>query len=107
MKTPFLRKFRILFSAVVFICFFLVFVDLKNLIPVNYINILLSLQFIPSLLKFFDLRTFITAGFIAVLILTLLTGRTYCSFLCPLGIGQDFFSRIGGRIRKKFRRSAI
>jgi len=77
MKTPFLRKFRILFSAVVFICFFLVFVDLKNLIPVNYINILLSLQFIPSLLKFFDLRTFITAGFIAVLILTLLTGRTY------------------------------
>ncbi len=104
MKTPFLRRFRILFSAIVFICFFLVFVDLKNLIPAKYINILLTLQFVPSILKFFDLRTLITAGFIAVLILTLLTGRTYCSFLCPLGIGQDINSRIGGQIRKKFRR---
>ncbi len=104
MKTPLLRIFRILFSAIVFICFFLVFVDLKNLIPSRYINALISLQFIPSFMKFFDLRTLLSAGFIAVLILTLLTGRTYCSFLCPLGIGQDIFSRIGGRIKKKFRR---
>lgn len=104
MKTPFLRQFRIFFSALVFIGFFLVFVDFKNLLPAKYINILLSLQFIPSILKFFDLKTIIAAGFIAVVVLTLLTGRTYCSFLCPLGIGQDIFSRIGGRIRKKFRR---
>src|SRR5690606_14066301 len=33
-----------------------------------------------------------------------ITGRTYCSFLCPLGIVQDISSRIGGRVRKKFRR---
>lgn len=39
-----------------------------------------------------------------MLLLTLLSGRTYCSFLCPLGIGQDLFSRIGGYIKKKFRR---
>jgi polyferredoxin len=39
-----------------------------------------------------------------VLALTLLTGRTYCSFLCPLGIGQDLFSRIGGIFKKRFRR---
>jgi ferredoxin len=62
------------------------------------------MQFIPSFLKFYDLRTLAAAGFLAVLILTFLTGRTYCSFLCPLGIGQDLFSRIGGRIKKKFRR---
>lgn len=43
-------------------------------------------------------------GFLVVLILTFLSGRTYCSFLCPLGIGQDFFSRIGGRFKRKFRR---
>jgi len=104
MRSPFLRRFRILFSALVFICFFIVFADFKYLIPSKYINIVLSLQFIPSILKFWDLRTLITAGFVAVLILTLLTGRTYCSFLCPLGIGQDIFSRIGGRIKRKFRR---
>jgi ferredoxin len=104
MRSPFLRRFRILFSAIVLICFILVFVDFKNLIPADYINILLSIQFIPSLLKFHDIGTIAAAGFIAVIILTFLTGRTYCSFLCPLGIGQDLFSRIGGRIKKKFRR---
>jgi ferredoxin len=104
MRSPFLRSFRILFSALVLICFFTVFVDFKNLIPPKYINILTWFQFIPSAIKYYDLRTIVSAGFAAVMILTLLTGRTYCSFLCPLGIGQDLFSRIGGRIRKKFRR---
>jgi len=104
MRSPFLRSFRIFFSAIIFICFFIVFADFTYLIPSKYISILLSLQFVPSVLKFYDLRTLLSAGFAAVLILTLLSGRTYCSFLCPLGIGQDIFSRIGGRIKKKFRR---
>jgi ferredoxin len=104
MRSPFLRRFRILFAALVIICFFILFADFRYLIPSKYINILLAFQFIPSILKFYDLGTLITAGFAAILILTLLTGRTYCSFLCPLGIGQDIFSRIGGRIKRKFRR---
>ena len=104
MRSPFLRRFRILFAALVFICFFLVFVDFRYLIPSDYINYLLYLQFIPSALKYYDLRTIAAGGFLVVLILTVLSGRTYCSFLCPLGIGQDLFSRIGGRIRRKFRR---
>jgi hypothetical protein len=83
MKSPFLRRFRILFSAIIFICFFVIFVDFTHLIPSKYINILLYLQFIPSLLKFIDLRTLASAGFAAVIILTFLTGRTFCSFLCP------------------------
>jgi ferredoxin len=104
MRSPFLRSFRVLFSSLVLICFFIVFSDFKNIIPSKYINYLLFLQFVPSALKYFDLRTLATAGFVAVLLLTFLSGKTYCSFLCPLGIGQDLFSRIGGRIRKKFRR---
>jgi polyferredoxin len=44
------------------------------------------------------------SGFIIVILLTFITGRTYCSVLCPLGIYQDIVSRIGGRIRKKYRR---
>ena len=104
MRSPLLRRTRIVFSTLIFICFFLVFVDFKNIIPAEYINILLFLQFIPSVIKFYNLETLAAAGFLVVLVLTLLSGRTYCSFLCPLGIGQDLFSRIGGRFKRKFRR---
>lgn len=99
-----MRSLRIFFSAIILLCFFIVFADFTYIIPSRYINILLSLQFVPSIIKFYDLGTLITAGFAAVLILTLITGRTYCSFLCPLGVAQDISGRIGGRIRKKFRR---
>ncbi|HBE41768.1 MAG TPA: 4Fe-4S ferredoxin [Bacteroidales bacterium] len=104
MRSPFLRSFRIFFSALILICFFVVFADFRYFIPTKYINILLWLQFIPSILKFHDLGTIVTAGFAAILILTIISGRTYCSFLCPLGVAQDISSRIGGRIRRKFRR---
>lgn len=104
MSSSVLRRFRIVFSTLVFIFFVLVFIDFKSLIPSNYINTLLFLQFVPSVLKFFDLKTLAAGGFLVVLVLTFVTGRTYCSFLCPLGIGQDLNSRIGGRIKKKFRR---
>ena len=104
MRSHQLRKIRILISALLFLCFFLVFVDFKSYIPTDYINTLLFLQFIPSVLKFYNLQTIAVAGFLIVLLLTLISGRTYCSFLCPLGIGQDIFSRIGGRFKRKFRR---
>lgn len=107
MKSSLLRSIRIIFSTLVLICFILVFVDFKSLIPPEYINILLYLQFVPSVIKFYNLETLAGAGFIFVLALTFLTGRTYCSFLCPLGIGQDLFSRIGGRFKKRFRRYGL
>ncbi|MFZ0281560.1 MAG: 4Fe-4S dicluster domain-containing protein, partial [Bacteroidales bacterium] len=102
--SSFLRRFRIGFSVIILICFVLIFLDFRSLIPEAYKNYLLYLQFVPSVVKFLDLKTIAAGGFLVVLILTLLSGRTYCSFLCPLGIGQDLFSRFGGRIRKKFRR---
>lgn len=104
MNSSVLRRFRIVFSTLIFIYFCLIFIDFKSLIPSEYINALTFLQFIPSVIKFSVLKTFAASGFVIVLILTLISGRTYCSFLCPLGIGQDLNSRIGGRIKKKFRR---
>jgi len=104
MNSPLLRRIRIVFSTLVFIFFVLVFIDFKSIIPSNYINTLMFLQFIPSVIKFYDVKTLAAGGFLIILLLTLITGRTYCSFLCPLGIGQDLSSRIGGRIKKKFRR---
>jgi ferredoxin len=107
MTSLLLRRFRIVFSTIVFICFFLIFIDFRSLIPEQYINILTYLQFIPSAIKFFNIKTVAAAGFLIILVLTLISGRTYCSFLCPLGIGQDLFSRIGGRIRRKFSRYSL
>jgi len=104
MTSSFLRKFRIAFSAIIFICFLAVFLDFRSLIPEKFINYLLFLQFVPSAIKYIDIKTMAAGGFIVIILLTLLSGRTYCSFLCPLGIGQDINSRIGGKIRKKFRR---
>jgi polyferredoxin len=104
MSSSLLRRLRIVFSTLVFIFFVLAFVDFKSIIPSDYINDLMFLQFIPSVIKFYDLKTLAAGGFIFILLLTLVTGRTYCSFLCPLGIGQDLNSRFGGRIKKKFRR---
>jgi polyferredoxin len=104
MRSSALRTIRIIFSILVLISISFAFIDLRHLLPAKYFNTVLSLQFVPSVLKFIGVASIAAGGFIVVLILTLLTGRTYCSFLCPLGILQDIFSRTGGRIKKRFRR---
>ncbi len=104
MTTSALSKIRIFFSLIVLILFTSVLVDFRHLFPEKFINIITSIQFIPSVIKFFSGVAAVFLGFLAVLALTILTGRTYCSFLCPLGVLQDVFSRIGGKIKKRFRR---
>jgi len=104
MTSSALSKIRVIFSVILLILFISVFVDIRHLIPAQYVNILTFIQFIPSGFKFVNIGTIATLGFIIVLFLTLLTGRTYCSFLCPLGFLQDVISRAGGGIKKRFRR---
>ncbi len=104
MTSSLLSKIRIFFSVLILILFVSIFVDFRHLIPNRYINIVTFIQFIPSGYKFITVGTIATAGFIVVLLLTVFSGRTYCSFLCPLGILQDVFSRTGGQVKKRFRR---
>ena len=53
------------------------------------------MQFLPALLA-------LNAGvIIALVLLTLLFGRVYCSVICPLGIFQDIVSWISGLRKKK------
>jgi ferredoxin len=53
-----------------------------------------KIQFLPAILA-------LNFGVIALLIVAaLLFGRIYCSEVCPLGIMQDFFSWIGGKVKK-------
>jgi ferredoxin len=104
MTSSALSKIRIIFSLLILFLFLSVFIDFRHLIPNKYINVIVFLQFIPSWYKFINVGTLAATGFIVVLLLTLLSGRTYCSFLCPLGMLQDVFSRIGGKVKKRFRR---
>ncbi|MGC8822972.1 MAG: 4Fe-4S dicluster domain-containing protein [Bacteroidales bacterium] len=68
-------------------------------IEVPLIHTATGLQFIPSVLKF--LISLSAAGFLLVIVLTLLMGRVYCSTICPLGVLQDVISRIGQKFRKR------
>ena len=53
-----------------------------------------KIQFVPALLAM--------SGIVLALLLvaTLVFGRIYCSVVCPLGIMQDIFSWIGGKVKK-------
>jgi polyferredoxin len=101
MRSASLKRLRILFAVVFLISVTSVFLDFRDMIPDRYNSSILFLQFVPSIIKFIDLPLLAASGFLLVLVLTFLTGRTYCSVICPLGIYQDVISRIGGRIRKE------
>jgi ferredoxin len=104
MTSSALSKIRIVFSILVLILFISVFIDFRHLIPDRYINVIVFFQFIPSAYKFLNAGVVAAMGFLVVLVLTFLSGRIYCSFLCPLGVLQDVFSRSGGKIKKRFKR---
>ena len=101
MKLIHLRKLRIYVSLLFFLVVTFLFLDFTNLIPAAAFNSLLFLQFIPSLLKFTNVYSISAAGFIFILVLTLLYGRVYCSTICPLGILQDIISRFSKKLNKK------
>ncbi|MBE0674299.1 MAG: 4Fe-4S binding protein [Bacteroidales bacterium] len=95
---------RVLIAVIFFLATLSVFIDFRDLLPDKYYDSILYLQFVPSLIRFIDIAAIASAGFIIILVITFLTGRTYCSMICPLGIFQDVISRIGGSLRKKNRR---
>jgi ferredoxin len=104
MSSSILKPIRVVLAILVGLVLTIAFVDFRHLVPDMYFDYLLFLQFIPSILRFIDIEKVAATGFIVVLILTLISGRTYCSILCPLGILQDVISRIGGKFKRKFRR---
>ena len=53
-----------------------------------------KIQFLPAFLAF---NAVVVS---AITMVTIFFGRIYCSVVCPLGIMQDFFSWIGGKVKK-------
>ncbi len=94
MRIRHLKQLRIFFALVFFLPALFLFLDFRDSGFRAIAGEVLFLQFVPSLLQFMDSAAIGAAGFILVLILTLVFGRVYCSFVCPLGIYQDLISRL-------------
>ncbi|MDD4032428.1 MAG: 4Fe-4S binding protein [Bacteroidales bacterium] len=98
----FLKPLRVAVEVATICLFAYIFFDFTLRAPENLFSALTWAQFVPSLLKCIFLTFGIAAGgFVLVLLLTLLFGRVYCSWICPLGMMKDFIYFIGKKIRPK------
>lgn len=89
-----LRKIRLTLAAICFLLVTLLFLDFTGTIHA-WFGWLAKIQFLPALLA-------LNIGVvIALLLLTFLLGRVYCSVICPLGVFQDIISWINGKRKKK------
>lgn len=94
MKQSQLKITRVIVSVLLLLLTSSLFLDFRELIPAKWADSILYLQFVPSVIQFITLPALAAAGFIIILLLSLLFGRVYCSAICPLGILQDLFAWI-------------
>lgn len=89
-----LRKIRILLAAICFVLITLLFLDFTGTLH-TWFRWLAKVQFLPAVLA-------LNVGVVvALILLTWLFGRVYCSVICPLGVMQDIVSWLSGRRKKK------
>ena len=84
------RVLRLCVATGIFVGFLLVLTDFRQEIPTSWGRALAQTQLVPQLqgvLSGAGLGACVGLGLL--LLLTLVLGRVYCSFLCPLGIFQD------------------
>ncbi len=88
-----LKKIRIAFAIIFFTLITLLFLDFTGVIS-NYFGWMAKIQFLPAVLALNLVIVF------ALIVLTLLFGRLYCSVICPLGVMQDIFTWMGNKTKK-------
>ena len=82
-----IRKVRTILAAVLFVLITLLFLDFTGTLH-HWLSWLAQIQFLPAVMA---LNVIVV---VALLTLTLLFGRIYCSIICPLGIFQDILARL-------------
>ena len=88
-----LRKIRIILSVITFTLVTLLLLGIGFGVS-QWAGWVAKIQLLPALLAS-------SIGIIiALVVIALLFGRIYCSVVCPLGIMQDVFSWIGGKVKK-------
>lgn len=95
-----LKKIRVASALFFLVVSALLFVDFNRIGTTPATTAALYPQFVPSLLKYTQTLAWSATGFLAVLILTLLFGRVYCSAICPLGTLQDLITRLANTVSK-------
>lgn len=93
MKLRLLKPLRVCIAMAFFLSMAFLFLDIWETGAKTFSDKLLFLQFVPSAVKFLNQPAVGAAGFIVVMMITLMFGRVYCSAICPLGIFQDLISR--------------
>jgi ferredoxin len=88
------RKVRIILAAIFFIAITLLFLGICGGYA-KWLSWAPKMQFLPAVLS---LNIIVVA---ALIILTLIIGRIYCSVICPLGVMQDVISWISGKRKGK------
>ena len=89
-----LKKIRFWLALIFWVSITILFLDFTGGLHA-YLGWMAKLQFLPAILS-------LNIGVIVfVLALTFLFGRVYCSVICPMGVFQDFVSRIAGRFKKR------
>ena len=81
-----LKKIRTILAAVVFVLITLLFLDFTGTLH-HWLSWLAKVQFLPAVMA---LNLVVVVALIA---LTLIFGRIYCSVICPLGVFQDVLAR--------------
>ena len=89
-----LKRIRQVAACICFVLVTLLFLDFTGVVQ-GWFGWLAKIQFIPALLA-------LNFGVVvALVLLTCVFGRVYCSVICPLGVFQDVVSRMGGKYKKK------
>ena len=82
-----LRKIRTILAAVFFVLITLLFLDFTGTLH-HWLSWMAKIQFLPAVMA---LNVVVVVALIA---LTLVFGRIYCSIICPLGVFQDLLARL-------------
>jgi ferredoxin len=92
-----LRRFRVIFALLFLVALTLVFVDVSGE-AAALLQPIVKWQFAPALL---GVATGSAGILVCLLLLTVLMGRVYCSFLCPAGIFQDVVIAVANLFKSK------
>jgi len=88
-----LRKIRIILATVMFLGIMWLFLDFTGTAR-QWVSWMPKIQFLEAVLA---LNVVVIA---ALILLTLIFGRMYCSVICPLGVMQDIIAWFGKKARK-------
>lgn len=98
-----LKPLRVSVALIFLAVLLAAFLDFRGVVPPSLAHSLAALQFGPAALAAAAGGTFALVVLGALLVLTALFGRVYCSVICPLGVLQDVAARLRPRRRHALR----